>query len=136
MLLPSCGSNRTSGQVAAGGVWQAQLIGGESPASTFSFIVQFTINADSTLNITYFQLVTSGPCMQTANTPSGTLAVTTNANNQVVGPLAMTVTSASPSGNTLTLNGNEVGGTITGTWSWTGSGNCNITSTGQFTMTD
>ena len=133
LLANGCGSSNNSSQAAAGGSWQAQLSGGVGPASGFSFITAFTVNGDGSLSISNFQFLTTGTCFVSGETESGTLIVTTNSQNTVTGTLKFVVTSGSPSGNTLTLNGSEVANTITGNWTLTGSNGC--ASTGPFTMT-
>jgi hypothetical protein len=75
-----------------------------------------------------------------SETESGTSSLTTTTGNEIEGSINFVVTSSSPTGNTLTLNGTEVGNSITGTWTLVGSdfvqgqtSNCN--SSGTFTMT-
>jgi hypothetical protein len=143
LMLNGCNSSSTpSAQTAATGVWSADLPGGTGGASGFSFTTQFTVNSNGSLNITYFQFLTSGTCFPvTGGTQTGSMVLTTNtSNNTVSGPFTFTVQSG---GNTLTLNGNVTGtvsattlsgGSITGTWSVTGGADCN--SSGEsFTMT-
>jgi hypothetical protein len=143
LLLNGCSSSSTpTAQTAAGGVWSADLPGGNGPASGFSFTTQFTVNGDGSLNITYFQFLTEGTCFPiSGGTQAGSMVLTTNTStNAVTGTFAYTVQSQ---GNTLTLNGTVTGtasattlsgGSITGTWSLAGGTGCN--STGEsFTMT-
>jgi hypothetical protein len=146
LMLNGCSSTTTTTQVAAGGVWSADLPGGTGEASGFSFTTQFTVNGNGSLSITYFQFLTNGPCFPiTGGTSTGSMVLTTNtSNNAVTGTFTYTVAS---SGNTLTLNGNVTGtntatstgttlsgGSITGTWAVTGASGCNAS--GQsFTMT-
>jgi|SRR5580698_352397 hypothetical protein len=155
LLLGGCGSTPNSVQTGAGGIWLAELTGGSGEASGFSFITQFTLNGDGTLNIDSFQFLTydannSANCFSSINGPnvSGELPLTVQSNDAVTGTITYTVVS---SGNTLTLSGNVVGtasqsgsgtnvtytltsATITGNWSLKGSGGCNATG-GSFSMT-
>ncbi len=147
LLLNGCGSNRTDTQQAAGGVWQAQMLGGDGSASGFSFSTQFVVEANGALDFSSFQFLTSGNCFPVnGGTVGGSMILTVNTTNyQVTGPLSLAVTA---NGNTLTLSGNVTGtengtngtqltgGSVTGTW--TLSGSCvssGTTPTGSFTMT-
>ena len=148
LMLNGCGSSsKTSTPTTATGVWSADLPGGTGPASGFSFTTQFTVNGNGSLNITYFQFLTSGTCFPiTGGTQTGSMVLntisSTTTTNTVNGTFVYTVQSG---GNTLTLNGTVTGtvatntttfsgGAITGTWAATGATGCNVT--GQsFTMT-
>jgi hypothetical protein len=142
LMLNGCGSSSTTSQIAASGVWSADLTGGIGQASGFSFTTQFTVSGNGSLNIGYFQFLTNGTCFPiTGGTQTGSMVLTTNTTtNGVTGPFVYTVQSG---GNTLTLNGTVTGtastttltgGSITGTWALTGGTGCNVS--GQsFTMT-
>lgn len=155
VALSSCGSSNNStlspqqAQSATSGTWSAEIIGGESAASGFSFITQFTLNDNGSLNVTYFQFLTSepgpSPCFPAnGGTEAGTIMLS-NVNGstfQVNGTFKFTVQG---NGNTLTLNGALTGtatttntltnGSITGTWNVTGTSGCTDTKGGTFTMT-
>ncbi len=146
-MIGGCGNNSSDVQTAAGGVWQAQLLGGDNTPG-FSFITQFSVvGSGGTLTFTSFQFLTQGPCFPVnGETPSGTMALTVNtSNDQVTGPFTFSVAA---NGNTLALNGTVTGtengiygttlsnATVTGTWTLTGGGSAGCTSTdGSFTMT-
>jgi hypothetical protein len=146
LLLNGCGDNHVANpQVAAGGVWQSEMLGGDGAASGLSFIAQFTVANNGAMNFTSFQLLTQidGGCLPvTGPRPTGTLMVTPNAANQVSGTFSLTVVSGA---NTLTLTSTSVTGTlngindtlsdgvIIGTWTLKGSTGCNTN--GTFTMT-
>jgi len=148
LLIPACGSNTSDVQQAAGGVWQAQLLGGDGAASGFSFVVAFTVSgAGGALSFSSFQFLTAGTCFPVNDlTPTGNMALTVNTTDyQVTGTFTLTVTA---NGNTLTLNGtvtgteNGINGTllsgaqITGSWTLTGSSECTVTNgETSFTMT-
>jgi hypothetical protein len=144
LALCGCGSStKTSSQNAqsvTSGLWGAVLAGGEGDASgaVLGFITNFTVNGDGSLNITQFSFNTnpagtnSQPCFVTESV-SGTSSLTTTTGNEVEGSITYVVTSTAPAGNTLTLNGTEVGSSITGTWTLSGGTGC--TSGGTFTMT-
>jgi hypothetical protein len=147
LLLNGCGASTTPNvQQASGGVWSSNMLGGEGPASGFTFIAQFTVSNNGALSITNFQFLTQvdGGCFPvTGATPSGNLNVTFNSADQVSGTFAFKITSG---GNTLTLTSTQVTGTvngtnntlsngvITGTWALTGGTGCNNVN-GTFTMT-
>lgn len=146
LLFNGCGSTKTV-QSTAGGTWQAQLIGGTSTSSGFSFNAQFTVNGDGALSITEFQFLTAGACFPiTGETVTGKAILQVNSNDTVTGTLSFVVQT---SGNTLTLDGTVTGtaivgaqntsttltgATITGNWTLTAGGNGCVDSTGSFTM--
>lgn len=137
LMLNGCGSNSSgtsSGQVASTGGWQAQMFGGVGVSSGFSFVTNFTVNSDSSLNIRNFQFLTAGKCFVSGETETGTLIQTVSGTGVVTGPLTYTITSGNPAGNVLTLSGNEDGNTITGNWSLTGTGDCPSTTGNQDTF--
>ncbi len=132
MMVGGCGGSGTTNTATttASGTWQAVLTGGVGEAATLSFVTEFTVNGDGSLNISNIEFITGGStsCFQSGATASGSLNVTTT-NNIVTGPLSFTVQSGVPAGNTLTLTGTETGPTITGTWNLTGSATCSDSST-------
>lgn len=149
-LSTGCGMQTISQQAvtAAGGTWSAELLGGSGPASGFSFITNFTINATNyTLSVEYFQFLTNntgGACSfpNTGEIPTGQLVLSTdNSTGYATGAFTYTVKSSSDkltlTGNltgTATLTGTTLnGGTITGKWQVSGSSAC--TGSGTFTMT-
>jgi hypothetical protein len=154
LMLDGCSSTRTL-QSTTSGIFQAVMFGGVGDASGFSFITQFTLNSDNSLNILSFQFETDN---NNGNTPCFTLFGPTvtgkianyivNTNDTVSGNLTYVVKSG---GNTLTLTGPVTGtATVTGTppntsttltsasasgnWTLTGGAGCN-NSGGSFTMT-
>jgi hypothetical protein len=144
LMLNGCGnSGPTAAQTAAGLNWQAQMLGVDG----LSFITQFTINSDGTLNISNFQFDThdSASCFpDNGGTETGSMALTVNSTTfAVTGTFTFTIVSGA---NTLTLSGNVTGtesgttltgGSITGSWSLAGSGTpagC-TNANGTFTMT-
>ncbi len=150
LTVGGCGGNSSDVQQAVGGVWEAQLTGGDDTGQGFSFTADFTVSgAGGTLSFNNFEFSNSGACFPVNGlTPTGAMALTVNQNNfQVTGTLTLTVTA---NGNVLTLNGNVTGqengtqgtqltgGTVTGTWTLTGTGanNCNDSAgaSGSFTM--
>lgn len=153
LTLPvgGCGTSSSDVQTAAGGVWEAQLTGGQDPGQGLSFTTDFSVSgAGGVLSFSNFQFLTSGPCFPVNGiTPAGNMALIVNQTNfQVTGTFGLSVTA---NGNTLTLNGTVSGtengttgtqlsnGLVTGTWTLTGAGanGCNDSNeqSGSFTMT-
>jgi hypothetical protein len=150
LLLNGCGSSSSTTLTTPADLWSAQMQGGRGPASGFSFSTDFTLNSDGSLTFSSFQFYNAGACFP-VNGDSVTGSITNLEVNQnsyaVTGTLTVTVQSGS---NTLTLgpapltgtggpSGSDVltGGSVTGTWTFAGSGSpagCNNT-TGSFTMT-
>jgi hypothetical protein len=137
LMLNGCSGNSSgtsTGQVASTGGWEAQMFGGVGPASGFGFVTNFSVNSDSSLDIRNFQFITAGTCFVSGETESGTLIQSVSGTGVVTGPFTYMITSGTPAGNVLTLSGNEDGNTITGNWTFTGTGDCGSTA-GTFTMT-
>jgi hypothetical protein len=150
LLLNGCGNNTTPVQEAAGGIWEAQLLGGTGGESGFSFITQFTVNGDASLSVSSFQFLTDNAagCFGVAGeTPTGSMPLIVNTSTDAVtGTLTFEVQSGGSTPSTLTLSGtvtgteNGVNGTtlsgtsITGTWTLTGCSSSSTTN-GSFTMT-
>jgi hypothetical protein len=151
LLLNGCGSSTPTLQSTTGGIFQAAMYGGVGEASGFSFITQFTLNGDNSLNPSFFQFDTENPCFA-LNGPmvTGSIAnYVVNTDDTVTGTLMFTVTSG---GNILKLTGSLTGtatvtgtgsststtltsASVSGTWSLTGSSGCNATG-GSFSMTE
>lgn len=149
LMVPACGRSQSDVQQAAGGVWQAELFGGDGAASGFSFVTEFTVSgAGGTLIFSNFQFLTSGECFPVNGiTPTGAMEITVNTTtDQVTGPFTFTLTA---NGNTLTLNGSLIKGNengiygltlsnavVQGTWTLTGSSACTVNNAPtSFTMT-
>jgi hypothetical protein len=140
-------SSAPNAQNDAGGVWQANLTGGNGTSSGLSFIAQFTVGSGGALAVSNFQFlnnISSGCFTQvTGFTPTGTFVLNFNSADQLVNStFSFTVTE---NGNTLTLTSTNVtgtlsgtsitGGTVTGTWTLQGSGSGCSNTSGNFTMT-
>lgn len=129
LVMAGCGSN---GSGSVNGTWNATLTGNNA-APVFTFGTSLTTNSNGGLNITNFSFTTSSPCFSSGETETGSFTLSGNFSGQVHGSFGMTISSVSPAGNTLVLNGTETGNTISGTWTLTGSSGC--TGSGTFTMT-
>ncbi|HUO24726.1 MAG TPA: hypothetical protein VMU61_03610 [Candidatus Aquilonibacter sp.] len=123
LAVLGCGSSTptNTAPTAASGTWQAVLVGGSGEASTLNFVTTFSVNGDSSLDVTGIQFITVGPCFGAGSTAGGSLSVS-NSTGVVTGPFSFSVQSGT--GNTLTLAGTENGTVITGTWTLNGSGGC------------
>jgi hypothetical protein len=103
MWLSSCasGTNTPVVKTGAGGIWEAQLIGGLGEASLLDFTVQFSVGAgDSTLDITSipaFLNTNSGACFESVATYNGSMDLATSASNLVTGSMNFTITSGTSS---------------------------------------
>ena len=136
LVLSGCGTTQTTAAADTSGVWQAVMSGGAGEASALSFVTNFSVNGDGTLNISSFNFLNVNSCFASGGTESGTANVTTDVNNVVTGTVTYVVQSGSPAGNTLTLTGTEDDTTITGTWVLTESGgSTGCSGAGDFTMT-
>ncbi len=155
LMLDGCSSNSKTLQSTTTGTFQSVMYGGVGEASGFSFITDFTLNSNDTLNVSFFQFLTQNsvdnkPCFPiNGGTVSGLIAdYVVNSDDTVSGTLSMIVKSG---GNTLTLSGDVTGtATVTGTppntqtvftsasvsgsWGLTGGTGCNDAG-GSFVMT-
>jgi hypothetical protein len=148
LMLDGCSSNSKTLQSTTTGIFQAVMYGGVGEASGFSFITDFTLNSNDTLNVSFFQFLTENtlnntPCFPiNGGTVSGLIAdYMVNSDDTVSGTLTMIVKSGS---NTLTLTGDVTGtatvtgtppntqtvftsATISGTWTLKGTPECTLT---------
>jgi hypothetical protein len=138
------------------GNWEATLTGGLGEASKLDFLANFQVNSGGgQLDITAFSFINvdSNSCFYRVQGESGSAELTTNVTNQVTGTMIMTIVSASPPGNTLTLsttagnglpggeltgirnNGAVTNGSVTGNWTLTNtSNNSDCSGQGTFLM--
>lgn len=118
IMLNGCGSSGAV-QSPSASVWQAQMsggVGGTAPSDPgsagFSFNTQFTVSSGGTLSISSFQLLNSDTCYGNVGpTPSGTLTVTYNSDDQITaGTFSFSIPSSA--GDTITLTSTSVTGTV------------------------
>ena len=129
-MLVGCGSNNKSANIT--GTWSAALTDANGNQA-FAFTTALVENSDGTLSFTNLTFSTNSSCFVSGETESGSFTLSGDFNGNVTGKFGMTVTSGTPSGNTLNLSGSVNGNTITGTWTLTGGTGC--TGSGNFTMT-
>jgi hypothetical protein len=154
LAVCGCGNSTPSNttNTTTSGQWEASLTGGTGEATKLGFVTQFSVTNTGPLTITGFGFFNNGACfapgVNTEN-ETGSASLVTGSTNQVTGTLTYTVTSISPPGNTLTLNGNLTGtsngtttttgtlsnGVVQGTWTLTGgAGDPSCTGDGTFLM--
>jgi len=151
--ISSCGTSTTppTPTTSASGNWEAQLTGGTGPSSQLNFVIAFSVTdtnggSSQALDISGFSFFnnSSGSCFQSPPIVTGSATLTTSNSNQVTGSMLITVVSASPAGNTLTLTGSTVTGTasggnlsngaVSGTWLLSGGAGCTVSTPQPFTL--
>lgn len=132
LALTACGGGNSSSSATAAGNWTATLTNADGTPA-FAFTTSLTQNG-GTLMVTGSNLsfTTSTACFTSGGTQTGSFGVNGAMNGNVTGAFQLTITSGTPSGNTLVLQGTVNNDTITGTWALTGTGAC--TGSGTFTM--
>ena len=133
LMAASCGGgSNNSGNI--NGNWAASLSDpNNNTGPVFAFATSFTQMSGSGVSVTNLSFTTENDsCFGTSGSETGSFGFAGDFNGNVTGTFAMTIQSATPSGNTLTLNGTVAGSKITGTWTLTGTG---CTGSGTFTMT-
>jgi hypothetical protein len=131
IALAGCGSaNNTNGTI--NGNWTAAL-SDQSGTPVFAFTTSLTQNNGTAVTVTNLNFTTATPCFASGSMATGAFVLSGNFNGSVTGSFQLTVQSANPSGNMLTLQGTVKNNVITGTWSLTGvTSGC--TGSGNFTM--
>jgi hypothetical protein len=131
-LLVGCGGGSSS-KSNINGNWSATLTNSDATPA-FDFSTSFTQNSGSTLTVTHFNFTTTTPCFASDETETGGFAMNGDFNGNVAGAFQMNVTSGTPSGNILALQGTVKNNTISGTWVLSGASS-GCTGSGNFTMT-
>ena len=132
LILAACGGGSSSSNTLTGN-WTATLTNtDQTPA--FVFTTSLTQSNGSTVTGTNLTFTTSTGCFTSAASETGSFILSGNFNGNMTGTFQLTITSATPSGNTLTLQGNVNNNAITGTWNLT-SLTPGCTGTGNFTFT-
>jgi len=133
LMLVACGGGSSSGSNTVTGNWTATLTNtDDTPA--FVFTTSLTQSNGSTVTGANLTFTTSTGCFTSAASQTGSFVLSGNFNSNITGAFQLTITSATPSGNTLTLQGTVNNNAITGTWTLTGlTPGC--TGSGNFTLT-
>jgi hypothetical protein len=134
LILVACGGGSSNGSDTVAGNWTATLTNNDgTPALAFTTSLTQG-NGSATVTGTNLSFSTSTPCFTSGGSQTGSFVLSGNFNGNITGGFQLTVTSGTPSGNTLVLQGTVNNNTITGTWNLTGlTQGC--TGTGTFTLT-
>jgi hypothetical protein len=129
LVLAACGGSSSASDTVTGN-WTATLTGTQD----LTFTTSFTQNNGSTVTGTNLSFTTSTPCFTSGGSQTGSFVLSGNFNGNITGGFQLTITSGTPSGNTLVLQGTVNNNTITGTWTLTGlTSGCS--GSGNFTLT-
>lgn len=158
LAVAGCGTSTTNNTNATttstSGNWEAQLTGGADQASLLNFVTAFSVTNSGPITISSFSFINAGKCFGNGvngSRQSGSANLITGSADQVTGTLTYTITSVTPAGNTLTLNGNLTGtsnsstssagtlsnGVVTGTWTLSGGAGdptCSVSNPQPFVM--
>jgi hypothetical protein len=134
LALAACGGGNSSSSNTVTGNWTATLTNTDGTPA-FGFTTSLTQSGGSAIvtgtNLTF---TTSTACFTSGGSQTGSFVLSGNFNGNITGTFQLTITSGTPSGNTLTLQQGTVNNnTIAGTWTLTGTGGC--TGAGTFMMT-
>jgi hypothetical protein len=130
LLSGACGSG---GSNNINGTWSATLTNPDGTPG-FSFTTSLQQNNNATITGTNLTFSTATPCFTSISSETGGFTLNGNTSGVTTGAFELTVQSATPSGNVLTMTGTLTNNTITGTWTLTGvTSGC--TGSGNFTMT-
>ena len=103
LILTACGGGSSSSNTLTGN-WTATLTNtDQTPA--FVFTTSLTQSNGSTVTGTNLTFTTSTGCFTSAASQTGSFILSGNFNGNMTGTFQLTITSATPSGNTLTLQG-------------------------------
>jgi len=133
LILAACGGGSSSSPGTVAGNWTAALTNNDGTLA-LGFTTSLTQgNGSATVTGTNLSFSTSTPCFTSGGSQTGSF-VLSGINGNITGGFQLTITSGTPSGNTLVLQGMVNNSTITGTWNLTGSTQ-GCTGTGTFTLT-
>ena len=133
LILVACGGGSSSTSNSVTGNWTATLTNTDGTPA-FAFTTSLTQSNGTAVTGANLTFTTSTGCFSSAASQTGSFVLSGNFNGNITGAFQLTVTSATPSGNTLTLQGTVNNNTVTGTWTLaglipgcTGSGNFTLT---------
>jgi hypothetical protein len=132
LFLAACGGGSSSNSATVNGNWSAALTNTDTTPA-FSFTTSLSQSSGTVVTGTNLNFTTSTDCFTSGGSQTGSFVLNGNFNGDVTGAFQLNITSGTPSGNTLSLQGTVSNGTISGKWTLTGSGGC--TGDGVFTMT-
>src|ERR1700680_4584934 len=132
LILLACGGSSSSSNTVTG-KWTATLTNSDGTPA-FAFTTSLTqSNGTASVTGTNLSFTTSTPCFTSGGSQTGSFVLSGNFNGNISGAFQLTIASATPSGNTLVLQGTVNNNTITGTWNLTGSTQ-GCTGNGTFTL--
>ena len=132
LILLACGGSSSTSNTVTGN-WTATLTNSDGTPA-FAFTTSLTqSNGTATVTGTNLSFTTSTPCFTSGGSQTGSFVLSGNFNGNISGAFQLTITSGTPSGNTLVLQGTVNNNTITGTWNLTGSTQ-GCTGNGTFTL--
>src|ERR1700680_144904 len=133
LILLACGGGSSSTSNTVTGNWTATLTNSDGTPA-FAFTTSLTqSNGTATVTGTNLSFTTSTPCFTSGGSQTGSFVLSGNFNGNITGAFQLTITSGTPSGNTLVLQGTVNNNTVTGTWNLTGSTQ-GCTGNGTFTL--
>ena len=132
LFLVACGGGSSNNSATVAGNWSAALTNTDTTPA-FSFTTSLSQSNGTVVTGTNLNFTTSTDCFTSGGSQTGSFVLNGNFNGDVSGAFQLTITSGTPSGNTLALQGTVQNNTITGKWNLTGTGGC--TGNGVFTMT-
>src|ERR1700680_3496892 len=128
LILVACGGGNSSSSNNVTGNWTATLTGTQD--LTFTTSLQSNGSSVTGTNLSF---TSSTPCFTSGGSQTGSFVLSGNFNGNISGAFQLTITSGTPSGNTLVLQGTVNNNTVTGTWNLTGSTQ-GCTGNGTFTL--
>ena len=132
LILLACGGGSSSSNTVTGN-WTATLTNTDG-TTAFAFTTSLSQSNGTMVTGANLTFTTSTGCFTSAASQTGSFVLSGNLNGNLAGAFQLTITSATPSGNTLTLQGTVNNNTVTGTWTLAGLiPGC--TGSGNFTMT-
>jgi hypothetical protein len=132
LILVACGGGSSSSSPTVTGNWTATLTNTDSTPA-LGFTTSLTQSGGSVMVTgTNLNFTTSTACFTSGGSQTGSFVLSGNFNGNITGAFQLIITSGTPTGNTLTLQGTVNNNTITGTWTLTGTGGC--TGSGTFTI--
>jgi hypothetical protein len=132
LILVACGGGNSSSSNTMAGNWTATLTNTDGTPA-FAFTTSLTQGNVTVVTGTNLSFTTSTACFTSGGSQTGSFVLSGNVNGNITGAFQLTITSGTPSGNTLVLQGTVNNNTITGTWTLTGlTPGC--TGSGNFTM--
>jgi hypothetical protein len=154
LAVCSCGGKTPTNTVntSTSGNWEVLMTGATGESSLLNFVTTFSVTNSGPLDFTAFSFFNDSACFANGtngSTETGTASLTTSSTGAVTGTMSMSVTSVTPAGNVLTLNGNLTGtsngttsttgtlsnGVVVGTWTLTGgAGDPSCIGSGDFLM--